>query len=445
MSYFEADSGHVIGRRDSRMNMILHFRNENTVNEIMDNRSAINMGDDRRLFITKISDLPPQITLEAPTLGRANLSDYRNNEALSPAFVNIQEQRNIVSFRFNNVEEANTALHSDIEVNGEKLNLFVSKESRYSKATITLFLGGIPLNTPNDDIFNHPDITGNLIQIKEGKENKFAFLYCTELEHANSLVANGLTINNKHIKPEDSGITTRKDDTELALTIYSENSFSDDQLASIGSSRTNQIEVRNGYITFINDISKEEAKKLILNGVNIDGKNFKVNAKRESVLTKIFRFPLDIENSDIEHALDGQMYNLYQGKTHKLGFVSFFDEVDANAFESVEVNGQTVSGEMKVEMSPKERTHKHVVFANFNGPAFSHLTPEMVLESKPFKVLNSKHDYYADTFLNKNGQVVGVIRCKNYFAASDLVDEGLQMDDGKWVTVNLKSEEERKF
>ena len=75
----------------------------------------------------------------------------------------------------------------------------------------------------------------------------------------------------------------------------------------------NKFHQKNGkrYLTFINDLDKDEAKNLILNGVKINGDHFRVNAQRYTVLTKIFEFPKDFENSDIEAALDGQMYNLF--------------------------------------------------------------------------------------------------------------------------------------
>lgn len=436
ISYFEADSGHTISRQDQRQNMVLNFKNDTTVNEIMDNRTAINMGDNRKLFFQKISDLPPQIILQAPTQGNVNFTDYRNNESLSSAFVSVFEKQNLVSFTFKSIEDATAALNSDIHINGERLNLFVPKNSRFSLDAITLFLGGIPLNVSNEEILSHPAIAGNLVQVKTGKSAKFCFLYCTDLDEANKLVETGLTINGTHIKPDTSGVGKSEFDKDISLTVFSDNEFSDNQLSSLGNA--NQIQIKTGYITFINDVTKEEAKKLILNGVNIDGTKHKVQAKRESVKTKIFRLPLEANNSDIERALDGQMYNLYQGKNNKLGFVSFFDEADANAFTSIKLNGKDFTGELKDD-NPKE-SYKHIVFVDLNTKAFPNLSPEALLSSKKFVALNSKAEYQANAFTDKRGQTVGLIKCKNYFAAKDLCDEGIQVD-GRWATVNLKPDD----
>jgi len=403
----------------------------------MDNRNAINMGDDRKLFFQKITELPPLIVLEAPTQGNVNFGDYRNNEHLSAAFVTILEKQNLVRFSFKSTEDATAALNSDIDINGERINLFVPKNSKFNLEAITIFLGGIPLNTSNDEILSHPDITGKVAQVKTGKSSKYCFLYCTDLDEANNLIKNGLTIDGTHIQPDNTGIT-KAGDNEIALTIFSEDEFSDAQLSSLGS-RVNQIPTKTGgFITFINGITKDEAKKLILNGANIDGTNYKVNAKRDAVKTKIFKFPSDASNSDIEKALDGQMYNLYQGKNNKIGFVSFFDEADANAFTSIKLNGIDFTGELK-EDNPKE-LYKHIVFVDFNPRAFPNFTPEAAVSSKKFVALNSKGEYQANAFTDRRGQTVGIVKCKSYWAARDLCEDGIQID-GRWASVNLKADD----
>jgi len=436
ISFFEADRGMLYGRTEKRSNLILSFDNDATVKEIMDNRNTIHMGDGRKLFFQKISELTekPQVSVCA-NIPKVNLQTLRNNEKFANCFINISKNNEEVRFMFPDADAANDALNSNIEYNGEPLTLWIEKESRFDFNSFTVFLGGIPSETPNSKILSHPDIAGNIIHIKQGTNAKFAFLYLRDLAHVDKLQKNGLKIDGVDISLEMTGVAKPKLDDTITLTVASDREFSESELEELG--QANQIPFSNGkgYLTFINDLDKDEAKNLILNGVKINGEHFKVSAKNECVLTKIFKFPKEFDNSDIEAALDGQMYNLFEGKSNKMGFVTFFDEDDANAFRSINIKGQNVIGEM-MDHNPKE-AYKHTVFVEFNPRGFPDITPEQVKASEPFRILNSKETYSADAFTDKRNQTVGIIKCRFKKSAETLIDQGV-MIDGKWLMMNMQ-------
>jgi len=436
IQFFEADRGMLYGKTEKRSNLILNFNNDATVKEIMDNKNTIHMGDGRKLFFQKISELTekPQVSVCA-NIPKANLQLLRNNEKLENCFINISKNNEEVRFMFPDADAANDALNSNIEYNGEPLTLWIEKESRFDFNSFTVFLGGIPSETPNSKILSHPDIAGNIIHIKQGTNAKFAFLYLRDLAHVDKLQKNGLKIDGVDISLEMTGVAKPKLDDTITLTVASDREFSESELEELG--QANQIPFSNGkgYLTFINDLDKDEAKNLILNGVKINGEHFKVSAKNECVLTKIFKFPKEFDNSDIEAALDGQMYNLFEGKSNKMGFVTFFDEDDANAFRSINIKGQNVIGEM-MDHNPKE-AYKHTVFVEFNPRGFPDITPEQVKASEPFRILNSKETYSADAFTDKRNQTVGIIKCRFKKSAETLIDQGV-MIDGKWLMMNMQ-------
>merc|ERR1711931_97834 len=434
IAFFEADKGIIYSRTEKRSNMILDFTNDSTIKEIMDNRQSINMGDDRKLFFQKISDTEPFISICA-NIPNANIATLRNIDKFQNVFINLNRNSDLVRFQFRDAESAVDALYSNIEVDGQPLNLFIEKDGRFSMNTFSVFLGGIPSETPNSAILSHPDIAGNIIHIKQGTNAKFAFLYLRDLAHVDKLQKNGLKIDGVDISLEMTGVAKPKLDDTITLTVASDREFSESELEELG--QANQIPFSNGkgYLTFINDLDKDEAKNLILNGVKINGEHFKVSARNECVLTKIFKFPKEFDNSDIEAALDGQMYNLFEGKSNKMGFVTFFDEHDANAFRSINIKGQNVIGEM-MDHNPKE-AYKHTVFVEFNPRGFPDITPEQVKASEPFRILNSKENYSADAFTDKRNQTVGIIKCRFKKSAETLIDQGV-MIDGKWLMMNLQ-------
>jgi len=436
IQFFEADRGMLYGKTEKRSNLILNFNNDATVKEIMDNKNTIHMGDGRKLFFQKISEVTekPQVSVCA-NIPKVNLQTLRNNKKFENCFINISKNNEEVRFMFPDADAANDALNSNIEYNGEPLTLWIEKESRFDFNSFTVFLGGIPSETPNSKILSHPDIAGNIIHIKQGTNAKFAFLYLRDLAHVDKLQKNGLKIDGVDISLEMTGVAKPKLDDTITLTVASDREFSESELEELG--QANQIPFSNGkgYLTFINDLDKDEAKNLILNGVKINGEHFKVSAKNECVLTKIFKFPKEFDNSDIEAALDGQMYNLFEGKSNKMGFVTFFDEDDANAFRSINIKGQNVIGEM-MDHNPKE-AYKHTVFVEFNPRGFPDITPEQVKASEPFRILNSKETYSADAFTDKRNQTVGIIKCRFKKSAETLIDQGV-MIDGKWLMMNMQ-------